>query len=378
MADKQDYYEILGVNKSASQDEIKKAYRQMAKKYHPDMNPGDSEAEKKFKEVNEAYGILSDEQKKAQYDQFGHAAFEQGGAGGYGGFGGFGAGGFEGFDMGDIFSSIFGGGSSRSSRANGPIDGDDILVRVSLTFEEAVFGCKKEVSFGKIQKCSDCSGTGAEKGTSAERCSRCNGTGTIRVQQRTVLGMMQSTSSCPECGGTGKIIKKPCQNCKGKGLVKITKKLEVSIPAGIDDGQRIALRGQGHEGRNGGMPGDLIIQVSVRQHPIFERDGYDIYCEIPVTFSEATLGAKIKIPTLEGEMEYDMPEGTQTGTVFTIKQKGISALNSRGKGNLYVTVVVETPKNLNDEQKKLLRAFAESCGEKNLTKKTGFFKKFKK
>ena len=377
MADKQDYYEVLGVNKSASQDEIKKAYRQMAKKYHPDMNPGDQEAEKKFKEVNEAYGILSDEEKKSQYDRFGHAAFEQGGgAGGYGGFGGFG-GGFEGFDMGDIFSSFFGGGS-RSTRSNGPVDGDDVLVRVSLTFEEAVFGCKKEITFGKIQKCGDCSGTGAEKGTSPERCTKCNGTGSIRVQQRTMLGMMQTTSPCPDCNGTGKIIKKPCQNCKGKGLVKINKKLEVSIPAGIDDGQRIALRGQGHEGRNGGANGDLIIQVSVKQHPFFERDGYDIYCEVPVTFSEATLGAKIKIPTLEGDMEYDMPEGTQTGTVFTIKQKGISSLNSRGKGNLYVTVVVETPKGLNEEQKKLLRAFAESCGEKNLSKKTGFFKKFKK
>ena len=377
MADKQDYYEVLGVNKSASQDEIKKAYRQMAKKYHPDMNPGDQEAEKKFKEVNEAYGILSDEEKKSQYDRFGHAAFEQGGgAGGYGGFGGFG-GGFEGFDMGDIFSSFF-GGSSRSTRSSGPVDGDDVLVRVSLTFEEAVFGCKKEITFGKIQKCSDCSGTGAEKGTSPERCTKCNGTGSIRVQQRTMLGMMQTTSPCPDCNGTGKIIKKPCQNCKGKGLVKINKKLEVSIPAGIDDGQRIALRGQGHEGRNGGANGDLIIQVSVKQHPFFERDGYDIYCDVPVTFSEATLGAKIKIPTLEGDMEYDMPEGTQTGTVFTIKQKGISSLNSRGKGNLYVTVVVETPKGLNEEQKKLLRAFAESCGEKNLSKKTGFFKKFKK
>ncbi|MBO5313519.1 MAG: molecular chaperone DnaJ [Clostridia bacterium] len=376
MAEKQDYYEVLGLSKGASADEIKKAYRQMAKKYHPDMNPDDKEAEQKFKEVNEAYAILSDPEKKAQYDQYGHSAFDQStgyGAGGFGGFGDFG------FDMGDIFSSFFGGGGSRSqSRANAPIPGDDIGVRVILSFEEAVFGCKKEISYGRIQKCEECSGTGAEKGTTAERCTKCGGSGTIRVQQRTAFGMMQSTRACPDCNGSGKIIKTPCQNCRGKGLVKITKKLEVTIPAGIDDGQRIALRSQGNEGRNGGAAGDLIIQVSVRPHAIFERDGYDIYCEVPITFAEAALGAKIKIPTLEGQMDYDIPEGTQTGTMFTIKQKGITAVNSRTRGNLYVRVVVETPKNLNEEQKKILRSFGESCGEKNFSKKSSFFSKFKK
>lgn len=377
MADKQDYYEALGISKGASADEIKKAYRQMAKKYHPDMNPGNAEAEQKFKEVNEAYAVLSDPEKKSQYDQFGHAAFDQSTGYGAGGFGGFGD-----FDMGDIFSSFFGGGfggSSRSqSRANAPIPGDDIGVRVILSFEEAVFGCKKEVSYGRVQKCDDCSGSGAKKGTSPEKCTKCGGSGTVRVQQRTAFGVMQSTRACPDCNGTGKIIKTPCDNCRGKGYVKVNKKLEVTIPAGIDDGQRIALRSQGNEGRNGGAPGDLVIQVAVRPHPIFERDGYDVYCEVPITFAEAALGAKIKIPTLEGQMDYDIPEGTQTGTVFTIKQKGISAVNSRSKGNLYVKVVVETPKSLSEEQKKILRQFADSCGEKNFSKKSSFFSKFKK
>ena len=375
MADKQDYYETLGISKGASDDEIKRAYRQMAKKYHPDMNPDNKEAEQKFKEVNEAYEVLSDADKKAKYDQYGHAAFEQGG-----GFGGGGFGGFD-FDMGDIFSSFFGGfgGGGRSqSRANSPQAGDDIGVRVVLSFEEAAFGCKKEVSYARVQKCADCSGTGAKKGTSPEKCTKCGGRGTVTVQQRTAFGVMQSTKACPDCGGTGKIIKTPCENCRGKGYVKITKKLEVTIPAGIDDGQRIALRGQGNEGRNGGPAGDLIIQVSVRPHAIFERDGNDIYCEVPISFAEAALGATIKIPTLEGQMDYDIPEGTQTGAVFTIKQKGINAVNSRSKGNLYVKVIVETPRSLNSEQKKLLRQFADSLGEKNNAKKNSFFSKFKK
>ena len=348
----------------------------MAKKYHPDMNPGNAEAEQKFKEVNEAYAVLSDPEKKAQYDQYGHAAFDQ--TSGFGGGGGFG---FGDFDMGDIFSSFFGGGfgGSRSqSRANAPIEGDDIGVRVILSFEEAVFGCKKEVSFARVEKCGDCSGTGAKKGTSPEKCTQCGGTGTVRVQQRTAFGVMQSTKVCSACGGTGKIIKTPCDNCRGKGYVKVNKKFDINIPAGIDDGQRIAHRGQGDAGRNGGPNGDLVIQVSVRPHPVFERDGNDIYCEVPITFAEATLGAKIKIPTLEGNIDYDIPEGTQTGTVFTIKQKGITAVNSRSKGNLYVKVVVETPKSLTSEQKKLLRAFADSCGEKNFAKKTSFFSRFKK
>lgn len=378
MADKRDYYEVLGVDKSASADEIKKAYRKLAMQYHPDRNPGNKEAEQRFKEVNEAYGVLSDADKKAKYDQFGHSAFDGSTGYGQGGFGGFG--GFDGFDMGDIFSSFFGGGgSSRSqNRANAPIPGDDIGIRVILSFEEAAFGCKKEVKYARVQKCSDCSGTGAENGTTADRCTQCNGTGQVRVQQRTAFGMMQSTRACPNCNGSGRVIKNPCNNCRGKGYVKVNKTLDVSIPAGIDDGQRIALRAQGNEGRNGGAAGDLIIEVNVRPHAIFERDGMDIYCDVPITFAEAALGAVIKIPTLEGSMDYDIPEGTQTGTIFTIKNKGINAVSSKARGNLYVKVTVETPKNLTDEQKKILRSFGEKCGEKNFSKKTSFFSKFKK
>ena len=374
MAEKQDYYETLGVAKSASADEIKKAYRTLAKKYHPDMNPGNKEAEQKFKEINEAYAVLSDPDKKQKYDTYGHAAFDQTG-GGYGGFEGFG--GFD-FDVGDIFSSFFGGGRSSRSSRNGPIQGDDIAVRIILSFEEAVFGCKKEISYNRIQKCSDCNGTGAQKGTVVERCSKCNGTGQIRVQQRTPFGVMQSTNVCPDCNGTGKIIKTPCKNCNGKGMIRIKKTVEANIPAGVDDGTRIALRGQGNEGRNGGLAGDLIVQISVRPHAIFERDGRDLYCDVPITFTEATLGATIKIPTLEGDVEYNIPEGTQTGSVFNIKQKGVTEVNSKVKGNLYAKVVVETPKNLTEDQKKILRQFAESCQEKNFTKRSSFFNLFRK
>ena len=374
MAEKRDYYEVLGVNKESSADEIKKAYRKLAKQYHPDMNPGNSEAEIKFKEVNEAYDVLSDSDKKAKYDAYGHAAFDPAAGGGGSGFGGFG--GFGDFDFGDIFSSFFGGQGGSSSRRNGPVRGEDINVRVTLTFEEAVFGVKKEISYNRIQKCSDCGGSGAEKGTSAKTCSACGGSGQVRVQQRTPLGFMQTTKQCDACRGTGKIIEKPCSNCRGTGYVKVTKKLDVNIPAGIDDGRVVALRGQGSDGRNGGPAGDLNIIVSVRPHAVFERDGYDIYCEVPITYAEATLGAEIEIPTLEGKQKYTIPEGTQTGTTFTLKQKGVQYVNSKNRGNLYVTVVVEVPKNLNAEQKDILRKFAESCGENNHSKRTKFFKKF--
>lgn len=365
---KRDYYEVLGLSKGASEDEIKKAYRQLAKKYHPDMNPGDKDAEAKFKEVNEAYAVLSDADKKAKYDQFGHAAFDQ--TAGFGGadFGDFG------FDISDIFSSFFGGGAS-SSRRRGAIRGDDVAVRLNLTFEEAVFGCKKEVSYQKIQKCSECGGSGAAKGTSPKTCTTCNGTGQVRTQQRTPFGVMQSSRACEACRGTGKIIETPCKKCRGAGLERATKKLEVSIPAGIDNGQRIVLRGKGSDGEGGGASGDLVIAVSVKRHDIFERDGSDIYCEVPITFAEATLGAEIDIPTLEGKMKYQVPEGTQSGTVFTLRQKGIQNPNYKTRGNLYVTVTVEVPKNLTQEQKNLLSKFAESCGEKNYAKREKFFKK---
>lgn len=373
MADtKRDYYEVLGVDKNADEATIKKAYRTLAKKYHPDMNPGDKEAEAKFKEVNEAYDVLSDPDKKAKYDQYGHAAFDPS-AGGGAGFGGFGD--FGGFDINDIFSSFFGGASGGSTRRNGPVRGDDITVRLTISFEESVFGCKKEVSYNKIQKCADCSGTGAAKGSSPKTCSACGGSGQVRVQQRTPFGIMQTQKTCDTCHGTGKIIENKCPNCRGTGFVRVPKKLEVNIPAGIDDGQQLSLRYQGSDGMNGGNAGDLYIIISVRPHSIFERDGDDLYCEVPITYAEATLGAEIEIPTLEGSMKYTIPEGTQTGTVFTLRNKGVTRVNSKVRGNLYITVVVEVPKNLTSEQKNLLEKFAASCGESNYSKRTSFFKR---
>ena len=372
MADKRDYYEVLGVSKTASADEIKRAYRSLAKKYHPDMNPGDAEAEAKFKEVNEAYAVLSDEEKKAKYDQYGHAAFDPAAGGGYGG-GGFG--GFEGFDFGDIFSSFF-GGSTRSTK-NAPIEGDDVLARVTLEFEEAAFGCKKEVNFARVEACGDCGSTGAAKGTKPETCSACRGRGYVTVQQQTLFGSMQSQRSCQTCHGTGKIVKTPCKNCNGKGYVRVNKKLDVSIPAGIDHMQRVVLRGQGSAGRNGGPNGDLVIEVRVKPHSIFTRNGNDIHCEIPITFVEATLGATIDVPTLGGGVEkFDLPAGTQTGTSFTLRGKGIADINNPKRvGNLNFTVNIETPTGLNGEQKKILRSFEESFGGKKSTAREGFFKK---
>jgi len=375
MADKRDYYEVLGVGKSASADEIKKAYRKLAKQYHPDMNPGNAEAEVKFKEVNEAYEVLSDEDKRRKYDQYGHAAFDPaaGGGSGFGGFGGFGGGDF---DFGDIFSSFFGGGSTSRQSRNMPIDGDDVLARVTITFDEAVFGCKKEVSFQRIEGCSECGTTGAAKGTEAQTCSTCHGTGTVTVQQRTMLGYMQTQRACSECGGRGKIIKTPCKNCNAKGYVKITKKLEVTIPQGIDNMQRIILRGQGSAGRNGGAAGDLVIEVRVKEHQIFTRSGNNVYCDIPISFSEAALGAQILIPCLGGKTEkYEIPEGTQTGESFTVRGKGIPDVKTKRKGDLIFTVTVETPKNLSSEQKKLLEKFSQTLGEGNTGRKQSFFKK---
>ena len=374
MADKRDYYEVLGLQKGADDASIKKAYRSLAKKYHPDMNQGDSEAEAKFKEVNEAYAVLSDAEKKAQYDQFGHAAFEPGAGAGGAGFGGFSDFG----DIGDIFGSFFGGGFGGSSarRANAPTRGEDVSVRVTIGFEDAVFGTKKDVSFNKIQKCPDCSGSGAAKGTSAETCSTCGGSGQRRITQRLGGMAFQSTTTCDKCRGTGKIIKNPCQNCRGTGYIKINKKLSVSIPAGIDDGERIALRSQGCDGRNGGPAGDLIITVYVKPHNIFERDGYNLYCEVPITVAEATLGAEIDVPTLEGNQKFTIPEGTQPSTRFTLRGKGVPYVNNSGRrGDIIFTVSIEIPKGLNEKQKEKMREFADACGESNYSKKTGFFKR---
>ena len=376
MADKRDYYEVLGVDKSADDATLKKAYRTLAKKYHPDMNPDNKEAEAKFKEVNEAYEVLSDPEKKAKYDQFGHAAFDPSAGGGYGGggFGGFGDFG----DIGDIFGSFFGGGFGGSSqrRRNGPVRGEDISLRLTISFEEAAFGVKKDITYNRVQKCDDCKGSGAAEGSSPETCPHCHGTGQRQVTQRIGGMAFQSTTTCDNCRGTGKIIKNPCQNCRGTGYVRVSKKLSVSIPAGIDDGERIALRGQGSDGRNGGPTGDLIIVISVRSHSVFERSGTNIYCEVPVTVTDAILGAEIEIPTLEGKMKFTIPEGTQPGTEFVVKQKGIPYVNSSSRrGDLIFSVNVEIPRGLNEKQKGKLREFAESCGNNNYTKKTGFFKK---
>lgn len=377
MAEKRDYYEVLGVDKNADAGTIKKAYYQLAKKYHPDANPGDKVAEEKFKEANEAYEVLSDADKKAKYDQFGHAAFDPsmgGGASGFGGFGGFGDFG----DLGDILGGMFGGafgGGTRQCR-NGPVPGDDIGASVTITFEEAAFGVKKDVSYNRICRCGECKGSGAASGTSAETCTVCNGTGQVRRVQRMGGMAFQSTAPCDSCHGSGKIIKSPCTKCRGSGVVRESKKLSVSIPAGIDNGERIALRGQGNDGKNGGPAGDLIISVSVRSHSIFERDGYNIYCEVPLTIAEATLGAELDIPTLEGNTKYTIPEGTQPGTKFTLRGKGIPYVNGGGRrGDLIFRTMVEIPKGLTDKQKEAMKAFADSCGESNYAKHKQFFKK---
>ena len=381
---KRDYYEVLGVSKGASDDEIKKAYRKLAKKYHPDMNPGDKEAEAKFKEVNEAYSILSDSEKRARYDQFGHAGVDPNyGAGGPGGgFGGFDMGDI---DLGDIFGSFFGGGfggfgGSSSGRRNGPQKGESLRASLTITFEEAAFGCEKEINLNRTEECEACHGSGAEPGTTAETCPDCRGTGVVRVQQRTGGFAFSSTAPCSRCRGTGKIIHTPCKACGGSGSVKKTKRVTVSIPAGIDDGQAISLRGQGNAGKNGGPAGDLIVAVHVKPHPQFHRDGTTVLYEQPVTFYQAVMGAELEIPTIDGKVKYNLPAGTQTGTTCRLRGKGIPELRGRGRGDQYVTVRVQVPTSLNGEQKEALRAFAEAMGE-DVPEESGlkgFFDKHKK
>ena len=381
---KRDYYEVLGVSKGASDDEIKRAYRKLAKKYHPDMNPGDKEAEAKFKEVNEAYSILSDSEKRARYDQFGHAGVDPNyGAGGPGGgFGGFDMGDI---DLGDIFGSFFGGGfggfgGSASSRRNGPQKGESLRASLTISFEEAAFGCEKEINLNRTEECEACHGSGAEPGTTAETCPDCRGTGVVRVQQRTGGFAFSSTAPCSRCRGTGKIIHTPCKACGGSGSVKKTKRVTVSIPAGIDDGQAISLRGQGNAGKNGGPAGDLIVAVHVKPHPQFHRDGTTVLYEQPVTFYQAVMGAELEIPTIDGKVKYNLPAGTQTGTTFRLRGKGIPELRGRGRGDQYVTVRVQIPTSLNGEQKEALRAFAEAMGE-DVSEESGlkgFFDKHKK
>ncbi len=379
MADKRDYYEVLGVEKSASEAELKSAYRKLAKKYHPDLNKDNKDAEAKFKEVNEAYEVLSDAEKRQKYDQFGHAGVDPNFGSGYGG--GYGGGfGFDDFDIGDIFGSFFGGGfgGGSSSRRNAPTRGESIRTSIVLTFEEAAFGCTKEVSVSKTEKCSECGGTGAEKGTTAETCSHCHGTGSVKTTRRTPLGMVSSSSVCPNCRGTGKIIKTPCKKCSGTGKEKITKKLSVNIPAGIDDGQTVSLRGEGNVGSNGGPNGDVLITVSVRPHHILERDGTSIMCDVPITFTQAVLGDEIEVPTLDGKVKLPIPEGTETGKVFRLRGKGVPVLNTSRRGDQYVRVNIEVPKNLTKKQKELLRDFAKSVGEEAYTERKSFFEKLKR
>ena len=355
--EKRDYYEVLGIDKSAAEADIKKAYRKLAKEYHPDLHPGDKTAEAKFKELNEAYEVLSDADKRARYDQYGHAGVDPNFGAGAGGAG---FGGMD-FDLGDIFNSFFGGGfSSGSQRRNSPRRGENIRASVMVTFEEAAFGCEKTINIGRIEKCDDCGGSGCAKGTTAEVCSNCSGTGTVRTQQRTPFGIMQSTAECPKCGGKGRIIHQPCPTCHGAGAVRRQKRINVNIPAGIDDGQTISLRGQGHAGANGGVNGDLLITISVRPHAYFSREDTSVLYEMPITVTQAILGDEVEVPTLDGKVKYTIPEGTQSGTVFRLRGKGIPYLRGSGRGDQYVTVTVEIPKKLTSEQKELLRKFDES------------------
>ena len=360
---KRDYYEVLGVSKGASEDELKKAYRKLAKKYHPDMNPGDKEAEAKFKEVNEAYEILSDKEKRAKYDQFGHAGVDPNfGAGGFGG-------GFDmgDIDLGDIFGSFFGGGfggfGGQQQRANAPQRGESLRANLTITFEEAAFGCEKEIELTRTEPCDDCHGSGCQPGTTAETCPDCRGSGVVRIQ-RGGGGFAFSTSApCSRCRGTGKIIHSPCKSCGGTGNVRKKKRLTITIPAGIDDGQAVSLRGQGNAGKNGGPAGDLIVGVRVKPHPQFQREGTTVLYEQPISFYQAAMGAELEIPTIDGKVKYTLPAGTQTGTTFRLRGKGIPELRGRGRGDQYVTVKVQVPTALTAEQKEALHAFGAAMGE---------------
>lgn len=364
MAEKRDFYEVLGVKKGASEDELKKAYRKLAKENHPDLHPGDKECEARFKEINEAYEVLSDPDKRAKYDQFGHAAFDP--SQGFGGGGGFG--GFEGFGgFGDIFSDIFGGGfgfgGGGGRNPNAPRKGDNLRATVNIKFEEAAFGVKKDVFVSKIEQCPDCKGTGCAEGTTAEVCPDCKGTGTVMSTKRTPFGMVQSSEQCPKCKGRGKIIHSPCKTCRGMGSVRRQHKVSVSIPAGIDDGQTISLKGQGNAGLNGGPAGDLLITVLVQPHARFERDGASILLDQEISFAQAALGAEVEVPTLDGKVKLNIPEGTQSGTTFRLKGKGVPFLRNGGRGDQFVTVNVSVPRGMTSAQKDALRQYAETMGE---------------
>lgn len=373
MADKRDYYEVMGVPKEASDDEIKKAYRKLAKQYHPDLNPGDKEAENKFKEVNEAYEVLSDKEKRSRYDQFGHAGVDPnyGGAAGGNPFG-------SDIDLGDIFNSFFGGfGGRRQSNPNAPRRGADTEASLTVSFEEAAKGCKKEISYSRVAACADCGGSGAKKGTSAKTCSDCGGSGQVRIHQRTPFGVMQTSRTCDRCGGSGKVIENPCPTCSGHGRVRSTHKVEVSVPAGIADEQVLRVSGQGDAGYNGGPAGDLHVFIGVRPHPLFERKGDDVWCELPLTFTQAALGAEVVVPILDGKVSYQVHEGTQPGDVFRLKGKGIPHLGGHSRGDQFVKISIEVPKNLSSRQKELLKEFEKNAVEKNYQKRKKFFDKLK-
>ena len=372
---KRDYYEVLGVSRGASEAEIKKAYRKLAKENHPDLHPGDKEAEARFKEVNEAYEVLSDADKKARYDQYGHAGVDPN----FGAGGGF-DGSFDFGDLGDIFGSFFGGGfgGGRRTDPNAPQRGESIRLSLAISFEEAAFGCEKSVTVERMETCETCHGNGCAPGSTPEVCPECHGTGTVQVRRQTPMGVFATSSPCTRCGGKGKIIHQPCKDCHGTGAVRKRKTIQASIPAGIDNGQTISIRGQGNAGKNGGPAGDLLITITVRPHELFRREGTSVLCEAPITFAQAVLGAELEIPTIDGKVKYELPEGTQSGTTFRLKGKGIPALNGRGRGDQYVTVYIETPRNLNKEQKEALKKFAESMGDSNYEARPKFFKKFKK
>ena len=374
---KRDYYEVLGVEKNAAADEIKRAYRKLAAKYHPDVNH-EADAEAKFKEINEAYEVLSNQEKRQLYDQYGFAGVDPNFAASQGGnpFGGFG--GFSGFgDLGDIFGDFFGGGSrTRSSGGTRAARGENVVVQVEVSFEEAAFGCKKEVNVSRIETCDQCHGSGCAEGTHPETCPQCRGTGQVRTTQSFMGMTMQSTAACPTCGGRGKLIRTPCTRCKGKGRIKRSTKQTVEVPAGIDDNQAFRISGQGSAGANGGPNGDLMVNVRIRPHGLFTREGSDVYCEMPISFAQAACGADIEVPTLDGKVRYNVPEGTQTGTTFRLKGKGIPYVGYKNRGDQYVTVVVETPTRLSKEQKDLLRQF-DAATEKSQPKKKSFFDKMK-
>jgi molecular chaperone DnaJ len=370
---KRDYYEVLGVDRGADEASIKKAYRKMAMQHHPDRNPGNKEAEEKFKEANEAYEVLSDASKKARYDQFGHAGV---GGNGQGGFEGFSGSGFGGFDdiFGDIFD-MFGGGSGR--RRNGPQKGADLKYEYTISFEEAAFGADKDISINRHENCDTCHGTGAKAGTDKKTCPQCKGAGEVRYAQRTPLGQFVNVKTCDTCHGEGTIIEQACDTCKGAGKVRKDRKIHIKIPAGVDTGSVIPLRGEGEPGVKGGPTGDMYIVIRVRPHEIFQRDGNDVICEIPITIVQAALGDEFVVPTLDGKVKYKIPEGTQTGTIFRLKGKGIPNLRGAGRGDHYVKVVVEVPKRLNDKQKELLRQFADQMGEDVHEQRKSFFDKVK-